>query len=448
MSLVVRGSLRRRLLLSLLASLAVVWVLVSLITVWETSAELDELLDGHLAQSAALLIAQLGHEPEEIELEHLPLLHKYAHRVAFQVWEGGDRLRLHSSNAPNRRLTDKDHGFADARHEGKGWRVFSRWDEDHRYLVQIGEAAESRGELVEEMRHAMLPPVLFSLPVFGVAIWLAVGRGLRPLARVREAIAGSDPRSLSPLGGEAPIEIAPLIEQLNRLFARVESLLESERRFTADAAHELRTPLAALKTQAQVALGAVTTAERDQALHSLSRGCDRAAHLVEQLLTLARLEAETWRANFVVLDLHALAAQVMADMLELAMARQIEMALQGEGRFLVRGNAGLLGILLRNLLDNALRYGPLGSHVVLRLERGPRQRLVHVIDQGPGISEDERDKVRQRFYRSPGTEAPGSGLGLSIVERIAEIHDGYLELRPGAGGMGLEALIGFPRADD
>lgn len=448
MSLVVRGSLRRRLLLSLLASLAVVWVLVSLITVWETSAELDELLDGHLAQSAALLIAQLGHEPEEIELEHLPLLHKYAHRVAFQVWEGGDRLRLHSSNAPNRRLTDKDHGFADARHEGKGWRVFSRWDEDHRYLVQIGEAAESRGELVEEMRHAMLPPVLFSLPVFGVAIWLAVGRGLRPLARVREAIAGSDPRSLTPLGGEAPIEIAPLIEQLNRLFARVESLLESERRFTADAAHELRTPLAALKTQAQVALGAVTTAERDQALHSLSRGCDRAAHLVEQLLTLARLEAETWRANFVILDLHALAAQVMAEMLELAMAREIEMALQGEGRFLVRGNAGLLGILLRNLLDNALRHGPLGSQVVLRLERGPRQRLVHVIDQGPGISEDERDKVRQRFYRSPGTEAPGSGLGLSIVERIAEIHDGYLELRPGAGGMGLEALIGFPRADD
>lgn len=255
MSPKVQGSVRRRLLITLLGGVAVVWLAAAAVTAWETRAEMQELLDAHLAQSAALLAAQTGHELDEVELEHVETLHKYARNVAFQIWHKGERLLLHSPDAPDTRLSPRDEGFADVVFHGRNWRVFSHWDAEHDYLVQVGEATDARDHLAAEVLEKLVQPLLVALPLLGLLVWFGVGRALGPIARIGAALARRDPHYLAPLEGEVPQEIAPMVERLNALLERVKATLENERRFTSDAAHELRTPLAALKTQLQVAQG-------------------------------------------------------------------------------------------------------------------------------------------------------------------------------------------------
>ena len=264
----VRGSVRRRLLLTLLGGVALVWLAAAAVTAWETRAETQELLDAHLAQSAALLAAQIGDEIDEVELEHVKTLHKYAHSVAFQIWQKGKKgeaLLLHSPEAPPTRLSATKEGFSDVTVDGRSWRVFSLWDDEDKYLVQVGEATEARDHLAMEVLEKLVLPLVVALPLLGLLVWFGVGGALKPLNRIGTALAQRDPRYLAPLEGEVPREIAPMVERLNSLLERVQSSLESERRFTSDAAHELRTPLAALRTQLQVAQGAADGGEREQA---------------------------------------------------------------------------------------------------------------------------------------------------------------------------------------
>ncbi|MEQ1439113.1 ATP-binding protein [Fontimonas sp. SYSU GA230001] len=438
-------SIRSRLLVSLLAAAAAVWIVSGIVAWRDALHEVDELLDAHLAQSAALLLAQAG-ELDEIDTEHLPLLHKYGRRVAFQVWEHGERLRLHSLNAPNTRLSRRDRGFADELIDGRRWRVFSVQQDE--WLIQVAEESGARKAIGRSVGRGLLLPLLLGLPLLGMLIAWIVRRGLRPLALLSEEVGRRAPDQLAPLPVPADVgaELQPLLLRLNQLFAQLAESFESERRFTADAAHELRTPIAALKAQAQVAQRAGSDAERRPALDKVIQACDRTARLIDQLLTLARLEPAHWRAHRARTDLHALASGVAADLAPLALRRGIDLVLEGE-TVAVDGHADLLAVLLRNLLDNAIRYAPDHSTVRVRIGRSAAGVLLHVIDQGPGIERGLRDRLGQRFQRLGRADVEGTGLGLSIVRRIAELHGAALRFDDGPDGRGLDVVLTFPAPD-
>jgi two-component system sensor histidine kinase QseC len=429
-----------------LAAVALAWVAVAWTGYVQSRRELDQLFDAHLAQSASLLIAQLSEEDDdEIELEHLPRLHHYARNVAFQVWERGKRLRVHSRSAPNERLSQDDEGFSDAVVDGVGWRVFSAWTKGRRALVQVGERRDARDQVSREIAAHLLRPLAVALPLLGGVLALAIGRALRPLRDLADDIGGRDPQRLEPVAAEgAPREVRPLVDRLNALFARIAASLEKERAFTADAAHELRTPLAAIRAQAQVAREAGGDAERRRALDQVIAGCDRAARLSEQLLTLARLDTGDGSQRFARCDLTLVARDLLAELAARAHERGVALALAAEAPAPVRGDEGLLRVLLGNLVDNAARYAPSGSVVRVSAEARAPLVVLSVSDEGPGIPPSERARVLDRFYRVLGTSEPGVGLGLSIVARIAALHGASLELGDGPGGRGLTVRVSFP----
>lgn len=437
-----RASLKRRLLALALTAITLVWLGAVAFTYLDAREEFDEVLDAHLAQAAALLVVQATHEIDELETEHTPLLHKYARRVAFQVWEKGQQLRLHSANAPQQPLASKERGFSDNTIDGKRWRVFSTWDESGEYLIHVAERSDVREELARDIAGNLLRPLWFSLPLLALLLWVAVMRGLRPLDKLAREVEQREPDNLAALDASfAPREVVPLIERLNRLFVRIDASMQKERRFTADAAHELRTPVAAIKAQAQVARAASGEAERIRALDNAILGCDRAAHLIDQLLTLARVDtldrgvAEPCR-------LRDIAAEVIAALAPAALEMGVQLELLA-GDEAVRGNPELLRVLLRNLLDNSMRHTAPGTSVQVSVFREQGAVCLSVSDNGPGIPEQERDKVLERFYRPLGTQASGSGLGLSIVKRIAELHDAALQMQPVSEGRGLRVTVSF-----
>ena len=439
-------SLRRRLLFTLLGVVAAIWIATALASYFDARHELDELLDAHLAQAASLLIAQAGDELDESD-EHAPQLHRYERRVAFQLWEHGDVLRLHSANAPTVRLSRRDEGFSDARIDGERWRVFSGWDRRRRFVVQVGERADARGQIVATILKNALWPLAFALPVLALLVWLVIDRAMRPLRTLSREAAQRSPGNLAPFAlGDAPAEVAPLVAALDRLLGRVQASIEGERRFTADAAHELRTPLAALRAQAQVARSAADAGERTHALDSVIEGCDRATHLVEQLLTLARLEPQTARAERDECDLRVVVTDAIAQIAPTALARDIALELEGDATVPVRADARLLAILFRNLLDNAIRYSP--SHAAVRVDVGLRHGVpfASIGDEGPGVPEEQRMELGRRFHRLDGASAvAGSGLGLSIAKRIAELHGASLAFEAAPSG-GLSVTLAFDEA--
>ena len=438
-------SLKRRLLLGLLAGVALVWLATAAFSYFDARHEIDELLDAHLAQSASLIVAQVGHDVEEIDLEHAPRTGSLARRVAFQIWEGGTVLRLHSADAPQSLLSARTEGYSDAAIDGRNWRVFSTWDARRKFLVQVAELDETRREIAAGIAANLLAPLLVALPVLALFVWLGIGRALKPLHRLGQAVAERRADNLSALTvADAPTEVVPLVRSLNALFGRVDRLVENERRFTADAAHELRTPLAALKAQAQVARGAADDGARRHALDSVIAGCDRAARLVDQLLTLARLEPGHAGRTPERCELRGIAQEVIAEIAPAALDRKVEIELAAPEPVCVSGYPNLIAVLLRNLVDNAVRYSPERTRVHVDVTRDADAARVAISDEGPGIPPAERTKVGARFYRILGTGQSGSGLGLSIVRRIAEIHAAQLTFADARDGKGLRVVVEFP----
>jgi two-component system sensor histidine kinase QseC len=314
---------------------------------------------------------------------------------------------------------------------------------------------KERADLAGEIAEHLLKPMLIALPGLALVLVIAVGLSLRPLRRLSDDIAERAPERLTPIDGtEAPREILPLIERLNQLFAEIDRALQNERRFTADAAHELRTPLAALQAQAQVALAATDEATRRHALNQILAACERATRLVAQLLTLARLDAGQ-APPMQELGLRALAVDVLAELAGDAIGHDCELVL-GDGDAPVRGDPTLLQAALRNLVENALKHGA-AHQIELSIGNDDGQAVLCVADDGRGIPAAERESVRQRFRRGASADscataaagqslpdATGSGLGLSIVDRIVELHGGALSLSEGPGGRGLAVRILLP----
>lgn len=451
-----RGSLQRRLLWSVSAAVAALWLLAAGWLAWDAHHELDELLDAHLAQSAALLVARQaaddGDEDDDDEALDAPVLHPYAHQVAFQVWVDGV-LTLRSSNAPTVPLGRVPQGLDTHTLGRTAWRVFGAQSAVHgRVQVYVGEDHDARTDILLSLLRGLLGPWLLGWPLIVVAAAWLIRRGLAPLRELHDELVARDPHALTPLhprdDAGVPAEIAPLRATLTGLFARIASLLDAERRFTADAAHELRTPIAAIRTQAQVALGATEAPERRHALLATLAGCDRANHLVQQLLTLSRLEAAGADGRQLPwVDVAGLAQRVAAGLAMAALDRQQTLSLDAEGACWVPGDEALLSVLLRNLVDNALRYSPPGAAVAVAVCPTPDGPVLSVDDSGPGLSADDLARLGERFFRVLGNGADGSGLGWSIVRRVAGVHGAQVTAsRSALGGLRVTvAWSGGPR---
>lgn len=437
------GSLKHRLLVLAMTTVVLVWIVATAFTYLDATEEFNEILDAHLAQSASLLVVQASKDQDEIETDHAPLLHKYSRRVAFQIWESGHTLRLHSANAPTSMLSVHEQGFSNSVIGGKRWRVFSTWDESGDNLIQVAELSEARDELSAGIIKHMLKPLLVSLPILALLLWIAVTRGLSPLVRLTREVEKREPGNLAVLDtGSSPREVIPLINHLNTLFSRIDASMQKERRFTADAAHELRTPVAGIKAQAQVARAATHNAERIHALDNAILGCDRAAHLIDQLLTLARIDTLGDEVSQQC-QLKSLATEVISAIAPVALNLGVQLELAGSDDTSVRGDPALLKILLRNLIDNAVRHTGSGTSVLVAINQQPGQTGLSVCDNGPGISAEDMERITERFYRPAGTSASGSGLGLSIVRRITEIHASRLQIEPKKQGHGLCVTVIF-----
>jgi two-component system, OmpR family, sensor kinase len=440
----VSNSLRRRLLWLLLAAVCTLWLLTAGFSFLAARHEIDELFDAQLAQSAQVIMTQARLRAGQVTGEVEKFGNIYEQKLAFQIWDGEGRLLLRTSNAPPGRMADSESGFSNTEIEETEWRVFSRRDPQTRILVQVGQSDAIRNELAFDIVLILLAPMLLAFPVLALLIWASLGRGLAPLARAADQVASRAPGNLTPIDtAETPTEIRPLLGALNDLLRRLGDALDGERRFTADAAHELRTPLAALKTHSQVALRADSDAERLRALEQVITGVDRATQLVHQLLTLARVDPECARQEGTKLDLPALARGVLADLGPAAVTRGVELTLEAAPGGNVRGDPTMLGVLVHNLVDNAIRYTPSGGAVVVRAGSEAGMPSLEVEDTGPGIPIAEREMVFGRFYRILGSGVPGSGLGLSIVKRIAELHRAEVSLHEGRGGRGLLVRVRF-----
>ena len=443
-------SLRRRLLVTLLSLFVLAWVWLMGMTYVNAREEIHEVFDAQLAQAAHVLLELTRHELEEeesaddfrAEMFQDRLVHAYEKKVAFQVWRHGELL-LRSPSAPETRMA-RTEGYGDVTVAGQRWRMLYTKGEHRGYEVIVGDREDVRAELVGHVVQQLFVPIGITLPLLAGLVWFGVGRGLAPLARAEREIASRSPTQLEPVSvSQVPEEIRGLVGALNHLLARLQEAIDSERRFTAHAAHELRTPLAALKTQAQVALRTPEGPERERAIGQLVQGVDRASHLVEQLLTLARLDPETSGGLQTGLDLWALASEVVSELTPVALERGIDLGInQGEPTS-IRGGPTALAILIRNLLDNAIRYSPPGTRVDVGITREDGAPVLTVTDQGPGIAPEERERVLDRFYRIAGTGGQGSGLGLSIVRRIAELHGASLAFEEGPEGSGLRVRVVF-----
>ena len=340
------------------------------------------------------------------------MLHRYGRRVMFQVWKAGTVLSLHSQHAPNTPLSPIRDGFSDATIGGARWRVFSTWDARDRVLVQVAEHVYERDELATAVARNFVVPLAIALPVLGVVIWAAVGRAMRSLTHVDQQVASRAADNLTALDvADAPSEIGALVTSLNALFGRICRLIEQERHFTADAAHELRTPLAGIRAQAQVAQGATDGAERARALDGVMAGCDRATHAVEQMLTLARLAPDAVSFQPTSVELGAVLKATIGELAPIAIAKHMDIALDDGRDAFVSGDAGLLAMLFRNVIDNAIRYSAPGTMVDVDLEVTASDVRVTVSDAGPGISAEQRANVGRRFIGRRGRRHPGAGLG-------------------------------------
>jgi two-component system sensor histidine kinase QseC len=439
------ASLQGRLIVLVLGVVTIVWACAAAVIWIDAREELDELFDGHLAQAAALLVARSAHEFEDDDAPvDTPLLHRYAPKAAFQVWHEG-RLAMRSSNAPAVPMSSKRSGFATLPIDGRPWRVFATRGHERDIQVYVGEQLGSRQSVLYAIVRGMLVPMLIALPLLALAGWIAVRAGIAPLRRLSATLAQRAPHALEPVTYSGASELAPLVTALNGLLKRIGALLESERRFTADAAHELRTPIAAIRAQAQVAAAATDDAERRHALAATLSGCERAARLVDQLLMLARLEAGP-EGSMRQVDLSALTRQVLADQAAHAVAQGQQLELDAPATAVVHGEEILLAVLVRNLVDNAIRYSGRASRVHVSVAQQGEETVLVVEDSGPGMGEEQRARLGERFFRSGSSEATGSGLGWSIIKRIVAAHGARLDVGRSPELGGLRVAVSWPAA--
>ncbi|KTD43259.1 ATP-binding protein [Legionella quateirensis] len=464
-----KSSIRKFLLINLLLAITITTTLTAIGNYYLDQKDIQDHLDTLMAISALSYQALLGDDlhqrplikiqdaletiPQKIDAYYQKRFlndeppENYLDKFNFQVWTNGGKLLLHSSTAPKVPLTSEIDGFSDKKIADQNWRVFTTYNDKAGIRTVLAERYDTRNELGHRIAQDDLYIMLLTFPLSGLLIWIIIGRGLDSLDKVAEEVANRAPSHLEPVDlQEVPEEIKPVIDELNKLFYRLKEGFEREKRFAADAAHELRTPLAALKAQAQVALNSNDIEEKNQALQKLIASVNRSTHIVQQLLTMSRLvpEATSFHDEDEV-NLSKLTREMLAMLAPAAVEKQIELEFESDDNIpKIQGNPTALGILIRNLVDNAIRYCGENGRVIVRLIKQNNELVLEVGDNGPEIPPELQARVFERFFRVLGNKSPGSGLGLAIVQQICELHGGRVVLDSPKTGTGLIVKVYLP----
>lgn len=458
-------SLRSRLLVLIVLVLAAVLLPLGILSAKHTLEEVDELSDGRLAQaartlevlvgrigveqlreqrSARLLVPSVSNHPQELTVQG----RTFESEVGFQVFDRDGTLLLATENlasVPNTRAADG--AFEDVSKGKYEWRVFTLIMENEGITIRAGERYDSRHEITHALwiEHGL--PTLIGLPLLAILVGWAIRRGLRPLEVLAGALARREPGSREPIHlPDAPRELRPVLTALNDQIGRLEGALERERRFSADVAHELRTPLASTMINLEDAMASAQPDEAQAALEAARECLVSLARRTEQLLALARLEVGAASGPRSRVDLTELALDVVEEMSPLIGTGGVELSIELPDHLVVEGYGVALGALLRNLLENAFRHIPTGGHVELSMREDAGRAVIEVTDDGPGIPAERRTAMFTRFQRGVDTQGEGYGLGLSIVKRAVELHGAAIELLDREDRSGLRVVVAFPLA--
>jgi len=439
--MMVTHSLRGRLLWFLLAAISIAAVVQASIAYRTALANADQIFDYHMQQMALAL--RSGTPLSNTDLRDGQALQTENNELLVQVWtpDGVQTFRtISSARLPQHAVL----GFSNVNENNTTYRVFSI--QTPTQTLQVAQDMAVRRNMAGNMALRTVGPIAVMMPILMLVVWLVVSGSLKPVARVRKQVAARQADDLSPVSEAGlPDEVLPLVQELNLLFGRVKTAFDAQQHFVADAAHELRTPLAALKLQALSLERAESDEARGVAVGRLTAGIERATRLVEQLLVLARQEAsDASGAAASQVSLADLARRAVADMSGAAQAKGIDLGVQRADEVNVKGQADALMILMRNLADNAIKYTPVGGTVDVSVRADGGGALLVVEDSGPGIPAEERERVFDRFYRIAGSEAGGSGLGLAIIKAITERHGAQLTLDSSDRLGGLRVAIRFP----
>ncbi|RMF16959.1 MAG: two-component sensor histidine kinase [Gammaproteobacteria bacterium] len=449
-------SLRRFLLLSILSVVLVAGLLAGWANYRDTAEQVEELFDAEMAQQARLLRALLAREADDLSRRDNPLTyddpegplehagseystlgHKYEKKLAFEVWHTDGRLLVQSGSARQSQLPRMSAGFHDVEVNDRVWRVFVLQAPELNAWIQVAQRDDVRNELTLEIAEHAIIPLAMGLPAIALLIIGLVRLGLRPLDQVSREVRRRSYANLEPLNEEGlPAELQPLVASLNDLLIRVREHAERERQVSADIAHELRTPLAGLRIQLENASRLMDAPKGRQTLEKAVRALDRLHHLAEQLLFLARLDAQASLTKPEPIRLDHMIAELISEFEPLTQRNRQRIRTDGNVQALVwPGQPTLLFALLRNLIDNALRYSPEGSTVSIFAHEGQ----LEICDEGPGLAEDELPLITQRFHRAgrDTSHRSGSGIGLAIVREIARLHDleVHFRNRPDRSGL-------------
>jgi len=452
-------SIRRRTLTLILGLLFLGLLIMTVLNLHDSNHEIDEVYDAQLAQNARLLqgimrMPMASKEHAELYQAFNQALgqaapqvdgHPYESKIAFQVWNAQGELLVHTLSAPVFSAASAAPGFSDVTDpNSRKWRAFTLDDTQYGLKIWVGERDDVRADLVDRIvRHTVVPNLLGSLMLAAV-IWLAIGWGLKPLVDMAATLRARHPGSLEPLQlMPLPTELEPMQAALNRVLAQIQEVMGRERRFIADAAHEMRTPLAVLRVHAQNLMEEGSEEDRRESLEHLIAGVDRTTRLVNQLLTMARIEPQTDTPAAPCIDLAATVRESLVQLTPWLLNQGLELAFDvGEGIGRVRVNAAAIDIALNNLVTNAANFSPPHGLITVRLAKKQDHYELSVEDQGPGINETERERLFERFY-SRGN-AQGAGLGLTIVQAIAARLGGQIRLENRHSG-GLRATLEIHR---
>ncbi|MBR9883073.1 MAG: hypothetical protein GYB21_05215 [Oceanospirillales bacterium] len=396
--------------------------------------ETEEVYDAELAQAARVMeslfinqdeddTALRIHLPEQVatqQTESSDLGHRYEKKLAFQIWDDKGRPLL--GNSDDSAVLNWDNRPGYGYEHDRRWRTFMLHS-DSGLWIKVGQDMEIREEIAEEINKHNIQPLLLIIPLLWILIWLIVRRGLKPLGRVSSELYRRGPEYLDPIDiSSAPKEIVGVVYSINRLMKALERSLQQQKRFTSNAAHELRTPLAGIRIQAQNLL--LNDADNLVTQQQIISGVDRLSHMVNQLLTLSRLESGERQSHFELVDMHAALDGLLQDQRRMIRARKLEVSLSPAHPIHARVTPDCVDILLRNLLDNALRYTPDGGRVQIEVVQQKGDLHVRICDTGPGLDDEQKLRVFDRFYRAAGQDSDGCGIGLSIVQEICE-RTGY-----------------------
>ena len=445
-------SLKLRLLKSLSPAFLVLIAALAGLCYYSAEREVTEVYDSQLITAATVLALiskdyisedeiEMGSNVVDLDKMDQKALDEYAKWRSFRIWKNG-KLAILSDNSRLANVPPSPKGFSDIDFDGSKWRVFTLYQPEDDTIVEVGEKHEARIEIISDLMFGILAPLLIGLPLLVFLVWKAIQFGLKDLNRFANALKLRSPNDLSQIEKtDSPTEILPVVEAINLLLAKLETSLIQERLFTDNAAHELRTPLATLNIQMQVILNAKDEEERRNTILELYKGVERASHLLDQLLTLARINNQQITSESV--NLYEVVSETIKLNILNAVKKNIEISLSGDETIILQSNKTLLAVLISNLIDNSIKYSPEKSEIEIVLSVENQLPVLMVIDNGIGIPISEYENVFNRFYRLPGNETSGSGLGLAIVKHITDILKIKVNLFLPESGQGLGVKLLF-----